>query len=60
MSLVLEGRNLNRDYHVGGGLFGSGRVVHAVRNVSFSLEQGKTLAIVGGNRGRAKRVRRRR
>jgi dipeptide transport system ATP-binding protein len=44
---VLEGRNLNRDYHVGGGLFGRARTVHAVRNVSFSLEKGKTLAIVG-------------
>ena len=44
---VLEGRNLNRDYHVGGGLFGRARTIHAVRNVSFSLEKGKTLAIVG-------------
>jgi dipeptide transport system ATP-binding protein len=44
---VLEGRNLNRDYHVGGGLFGKSRVVHAVRDVSFSLDKGKTLAIVG-------------
>lgn len=44
---VLEGHNLNRDYHVGGGLFGRARTVHAVRNVSFSLEKGKTLAIVG-------------
>ena len=44
---VLEGRNLNRDYHIGGGLFGRGRVVHAVRDVSFSLDKGKTLAIVG-------------
>ena len=45
--LVLEGRNLVRDYHVGGGLFGPGRIVHAVRGVSFTLEKGKTLAIVG-------------
>ncbi|RYE85910.1 MAG: ATP-binding cassette domain-containing protein, partial [Hyphomicrobiales bacterium] len=44
---VLEGRHLNRDYHVGGGLFGRSRVVHAVRDVSFSLDKGKTLAIVG-------------
>ena len=47
MTLVLEGRNLNRDYHVGSGLFARSRTVHAVRNVSFSLEKGKTLAIVG-------------
>ncbi len=45
--VVLEGRNLVRDYHVGGGLFSSGRVVHAVKNVSFKVEKGKTLAIVG-------------
>jgi dipeptide transport system ATP-binding protein len=44
---VLEGRNLNRDYHVGGGLFLKSRTVHAVKNVSFTLEKGKTLAIVG-------------
>ena len=44
---VLEGRNLKRDYHVSGGLFGPGRTVHAVRGVSFTLEKGKTLAIVG-------------
>jgi dipeptide transport system ATP-binding protein len=47
MAPVLEARNLVRDYHVGGSLFGGGRTVHAVRNISFSLEQGKTLAIVG-------------
>ncbi len=47
MALVLEARNLVRDYTVGGSLFGAGRVVHAVKNLSFSLEQGKTLAIVG-------------
>ncbi|HEY9009554.1 MAG TPA: dipeptide ABC transporter ATP-binding protein [Devosia sp.] len=47
MSFVLEGRNLTRDYHVGGGLFGRARVVHAVKGVSFTLEKGKTLAIVG-------------
>lgn len=47
MAPVLEARNLVRDYHVGGTLFGGGRTVHAVRNISFSLEKGKTLAIVG-------------
>jgi dipeptide transport system ATP-binding protein len=47
MAPVLEARSLVRDYHVGGGLFGGGRTVHAVRNISFTLEQGKTLAIVG-------------
>jgi dipeptide transport system ATP-binding protein len=47
MSTVLEARNLVRDYHIGGTLFGGGRTVHAVKGVSFKLEQGKTLAIVG-------------
>ena len=47
MVAVLEGRNLVRDYHVGGTLLGGGRTVHAVKNISFNLEKGKTLAIVG-------------
>jgi dipeptide transport system ATP-binding protein len=45
--IMLEGRNLTRDYHISGGLFKKERVVHAVKGVSFSLEKGKTLAIVG-------------
>ncbi len=44
---VLEAKNIVRDYHVGGGLFRGSRTVHAVKGVSFSVEQGKTLAIVG-------------
>lgn len=44
---VLEARNIVRDYHVGGGLFSKPRIVHAVKGVSFSVEKGKTLAIVG-------------
>jgi len=44
---VLEAKNLVRDYHIGGTLFGGGRTVHAVKGISFTLEQGKTLAIVG-------------
>ncbi len=47
MSTVLEARGLVRDYHVAGGLLRKARTVHAVRNVSFSLEAGQTLAIVG-------------
>ncbi|MDR6634444.1 dipeptide transport system ATP-binding protein [Phyllobacterium sp. 1468] len=45
--IVLEGRNIVRDYHVGGGLFGKQKTVHAVKGVSFTLEKGRTLAIVG-------------
>jgi dipeptide transport system ATP-binding protein len=44
---VLEARNIVRDYHVGGGIFGKSRNLRAVKGVSFSVEKGKTLAIVG-------------
>jgi dipeptide transport system ATP-binding protein len=44
---VLEVRNLTRDYVSSGGLFRPAKVVHAVKNVNFTLEQGKTLAVVG-------------
>jgi dipeptide transport system ATP-binding protein len=47
MTAVLEGRGLVRDYHIGGGLFGRSKIVHAVKGVSFSVEKGKTLAVVG-------------
>ncbi len=45
--IVLEGRNIVRDYHVGGSLFGKAKTVRAVKGVSFTVEKGKTLAIVG-------------
>jgi dipeptide transport system ATP-binding protein len=44
---VLEARNIVRDYHIGGGIFGKSRTVRAVKGVSFSVDKGKTLAIVG-------------
>ncbi|TSE10029.1 dipeptide ABC transporter ATP-binding protein [Mesorhizobium intechi] len=44
---VVEGKNIVRDYHVGGGLFRAQRTVHAVKGVSFGVDKGKTLAIVG-------------
>ena len=44
---VLEGKNLVRDYHIPGGLFTKARTVNAVKGVSFKVDQGKTLAIVG-------------
>jgi dipeptide transport system ATP-binding protein len=47
VSPVLEARNIDRDYHVRGTPFTPARAIHAVRNVSFTLEKGKTLAIVG-------------
>jgi dipeptide transport system ATP-binding protein len=45
--IVLEGRNIVRDYRMPGGLFTKARAVHAVKGVSFKVEKGKTLAIVG-------------
>ena len=45
--VVVEGRNIVRDYHLRGGLFVKARTVHAVKGVSFAVEKGKTLAIVG-------------
>ncbi|CAG1015911.1 MAG: dipeptide ABC transporter ATP-binding protein [Rhizobiaceae bacterium] len=44
---VLEAKNIVRDYHVRGGMFGTSRTVHAVKGVSFSVDEGRTLAIVG-------------
>jgi len=44
---VLEAKNIVRDYHVSGGLFSKPRTIHAVKGVSFSVEKGRTLAIVG-------------
>ncbi|EJN04432.1 dipeptide ABC transporter ATP-binding protein [Phyllobacterium sp. YR531] len=45
--IVLEGRNIVREYHVGGSLFGKAKTVQAVKGVNFTVEKGKTLAIVG-------------
>ncbi|MEI5681498.1 MULTISPECIES: dipeptide ABC transporter ATP-binding protein [unclassified Mesorhizobium] len=45
--IVLQAKNIVRDYHVGGGLLTKARTVQAVKGVSFSVEKGKTLAIVG-------------
>ncbi|GHA20660.1 peptide ABC transporter ATP-binding protein [Devosia pacifica] len=47
MSEVLRVENLVRDYHVAGGLFRKPKTVHAVKGVNFSLDKGRTLAIVG-------------
>ncbi len=44
---VLEAKDIVRDYKIGGGLFSATKTIHAVKGVSFSVQKGKTLAIVG-------------
>ena len=44
---VLEVRNLTRDYVSSGGMFRPAKMVHAVKGVNFTLQKGKTLAVVG-------------
>jgi len=47
MSVVLTARDLTRHYEVSRGLFKGNAVVRALNGVSFELEAGKTLAVVG-------------
>ncbi|MCJ8138709.1 dipeptide ABC transporter ATP-binding protein [Falsirhodobacter halotolerans] len=47
MTVVLEARNIVRDYATSGGMFRPAGTVRALKGISFSVEQGKTLAIVG-------------
>jgi dipeptide transport system ATP-binding protein len=44
---MLEVIDVVREYRSGGGLFSKARVYRALKGVSFSVEAGKTLAIVG-------------
>lgn len=48
MAALLEVNDLFKDYRYRTGIFSS-RVVHAVKPVSFSLEVGQTLALMGEN-----------
>ena len=45
--LLMEAHDVRRHYTIGGGLFGKKALVKAVDGVSFSLSEGKTLAVVG-------------
>jgi dipeptide transport system ATP-binding protein len=44
---VLEGRNLTRHYDVGGGFMRKPKIVRALDGADFTLDAGKTLAVVG-------------
>ena len=47
MSVVLTARDLTRHYEVSRGMFKGHALVRALNGVSFELEAGKTLAVVG-------------
>ncbi len=47
MTVVLESRNLSRDYELSRGMFAASATVRALAGVSFELESGRTLAVVG-------------
>ena len=44
---LLEARDLARDYKIARGLFASPETIRALAGVSFTLEAGRTLAVVG-------------
>ncbi|WP_349358179.1 dipeptide ABC transporter ATP-binding protein [Stappia sp.] len=45
--VILKVRDLKRDYVIPGGLFSKPKLLHAVKGVSFDVERGSTLAVVG-------------
>jgi len=47
VNVVLEAQNLHRHYAVRRGLFAKPATVHALAGVSFQVQAGKTLAVVG-------------
>ncbi len=44
---VLDARNIVRDYTITGSMLSPAKTVRALKGISFTLERGKTLAIVG-------------
>ena len=47
MTSVVEAHDLRQVYRIGGGLFRQPDQLHAVAGVSFSIQPGRTLAVVG-------------
>ncbi len=45
--MLLQGQNLSKHYGVGGGMFAKPLIVRALDGADFTLEAGKTLAVVG-------------
>ncbi|MDD7908982.1 MULTISPECIES: dipeptide ABC transporter ATP-binding protein [Pseudovibrio] len=45
--IILEARNLVREYRTKEGMFGKLNITRALKGISFKLERGKTLAVVG-------------
>ncbi|MDF2233360.1 ATP-binding cassette domain-containing protein [Albimonas sp. CAU 1670] len=45
--MLFEARRLVKRFEVGGGLFSRAGLVHAVEDVSFGIEPGRTFALVG-------------
>lgn len=46
-NLLIEARGLSRHYDVSSGFFGGNATVKALSNASFTLQAGRTLAVVG-------------
>jgi oligopeptide/dipeptide ABC transporter ATP-binding protein len=44
---LLAVENLSKTFALKGGAFGGGKLLRAVNNISFTLERGRTLALVG-------------
>ncbi len=47
MTKLLEVRDLTKRFESGGGIFSKAREMHAVQGVSFDIEQGKVVGVVG-------------
>ena len=49
MSVVVEAKNLRQVYKIRRGMFREPALLQAVGGVSFSIEEGRTLAVVGSS-----------